>query len=165
MIVVSNSTILIGLAKIGKLDLLPKIFSKIYIPMEVFYELIGKGGKKPGSEKIKKVRWIQSKVVKDRTQVNLLTATLQKGEAEVLCLAKELNADLVLLDEGKARKSAILAGFEVMGLIGLLILAKELGLIKNVQSFIEELRRKRFRVSERIVTEALKKAGEIPAKI
>ena len=97
MIVVSNSTILIGLPKVGKLDLLPKIFSKIYIPMEVSNELIVKGGKKPGSQKIKKAQWIESKVVKDTTQVNLLTATLQKGEAEVLCLAKELHADLVAM--------------------------------------------------------------------
>jgi predicted nucleic acid-binding protein len=126
--------------------------------------LVDKGKRKPGSEKIKKVKWIESKVVKDRTLVNLLTATLQKGEAEVLCLAKELNADLVLLDEEKARKSAILAGFEVMGLIGLLVLAKELGLIKEVRSLIDELRKKRFRVSERIVVEALKKAREVPSK-
>jgi len=69
-----------------------------------------------------------------------------------------------LLDEEKARKSAILAGFEVMGLIGLLVLAKELGLIKEVRSLIDELRKKRFRVSERIVVEALKKAREVPSK-
>jgi predicted nucleic acid-binding protein len=72
MIVVSNSTILIGLAKIGKLDLLRRIFTKIYIPREVYIELVEKGKRKPGAEKIKNSRWIESRAVKDRTQVNLL---------------------------------------------------------------------------------------------
>jgi uncharacterized protein len=87
--------------------------------------------------------------------------SLEKGEAEVLCLAKELKAGLVLLDEEKARKSAILAGFTVMGTVGLLLLAKDLGLIKEIRSPLNELQKKKFRISERIITEALKKAGEI----
>lgn len=161
MIVVSDSTILIGLAKIGKLDLLSKIFPKIFIPQEVYIELVEKGKRKPGAEKIKNARWIESKSVKDRTQVNLLLASLEKGEAEVLCLAKELKAGLVLLDEEKARKSAVLAGFTVLGTVGLLLLAKDLGLIKEVRSPLNELQKKKFRISERIITEALKKAGEL----
>lgn len=88
-------------------------------------------------------------------------ASLEKGEAEVLCLAKELKAGLVLLDEEKARKSAVLAGFTVLGTVGLLLLAKDLGLIKEVRSPLNELQKKKFRISERIITEALKKAGEL----
>ena len=161
MKVVSNSTVLIGLTKIGKLEILPKIFSKIYVPQEVFKELVEKGRKKPGAEKIKKARWIEARPVKDSTQVKLLLTSLEKGEAEVLCLAKELKAGLVLLDEEKARKSAVLAGFTVMGTVGCLLLAKDLGHIKEVRSSFKELQRRKFRISERIITEALKKAGEI----
>lgn len=160
MIVVTNSTILIGLAKIGKLNILPKIFSKIYIPDEVYQEIVEKGKRKSGSEKIKKARWIELKTVRDRVHVNLLMASLEKGEAEVLCLAKELKADLLLADEEKVRKSAILAGFPVMGIVGLLLLAKDLRLIKEVRSYLYELQRKKFRISERIVLEVLRKAGE-----
>lgn len=155
------SSILIGLAKIGKLDLLRKIFSKIFIPQEVFIELVEKGKRKPGAQKIKNARWIEPKSVKDRMQVNLLLASLEKGEAELLCLAKELKAGLILLDEEKARKSAVLAGFTVMGTVGLLLLAKDLGYIKAVHSSFKELQRKKFRISERIITDALKKAGEV----
>ena len=100
MIIVSNTAVFIGLAKIGRLDLLPKIFPKIYVPDEVYKELVEKGKRKPGSDKIKKAKWIETKSVKDRTPINLLLASLQKGEAEVLCLAKELKADLLLLDDG-----------------------------------------------------------------
>lgn len=161
MIVVSNSTILIGLVKIGKLDLLPKLFSKIYIPEEIYRELVEKGKRKSGSDRIKKAKWIEAMPVKDKTQVNLLMFSLEKGEAEALCLAKELKADLILLDEGKARKSAVLAGFGIMGTVGLLLLAKDLGLIKEIKFFLDELQRKKFWISERIVLEALKKAGEL----
>jgi uncharacterized protein len=79
--------------------------------------------------------------VRDRTPINLLLASLEKGEAKVLCLAKDLKVDLLLLDEEKARRSATLAGFEVMGTVGFLLLAKELELIKEVRFSSDELQR------------------------
>ncbi|GFP28965.1 uncharacterized protein HKBW3S33_02381, partial [Candidatus Hakubella thermalkaliphila] len=99
MIVVSNATVLIGLAKIGKLDLLPRIFSKVYIPEEVFRELVPERSKKPGSWEIEKAEWIERKSVTGQTEVRLLMASLDQGEAEVLVLGKEMKADLILLDE------------------------------------------------------------------
>lgn len=165
MIVVSDSTVLIGLAKIEKLDLLRKIFSKVYIPEEVFKELTETGRAKPGAEVVKEAHWIKVEAVKDKTQVNLLMSYLDKGEAEVLVLAKEIKADLILLDEEKARKSAVIAGFEIMGLLGLLIVAKNLGLVEDIRSFIEELRRKKFRIGDKIIVETLKKAGEHPTRL
>lgn len=160
MIVVSDSTILIGLAKIGKLELLREIFSEVYIPEEVFEEVAKKGKDKPGSQLIKEAGWIETRPIIDKTLVNFLMASLEKGEAEVLALPKEIKADLILLDEEKARKSAAIAGFEVMGILGLLIVAKNLGLIHEVRPLIDELRIKKFRVSHRIVLETLKRAGE-----
>jgi len=75
-------------------------------------------------------------------------------------LANEIQADLILLDEEKARKTAVRAGFKVMGLIGILIVAKRLGLIATVGTYIEKLQREKFRLSEKIVNAALKQAGE-----
>ena len=144
MIVVSDSTILIGLVKIGKLDLLKEIFSKVFIPEEVFKEVVERGKGKPGSKVIKEAAWIKAKPVKDKIQVAFLLGSLEKGEAEVLVLARELEADLILLDEEKARKSAVIAGFEIMGLLGLFILAKKLGLIHEVRPLVEELMIKKF---------------------
>jgi len=71
------------------------------------------------------------------TQANLLMTVLDKGESEVLVLAKEMQADLVLPDEEKARKRAVRAGFKVMGLIGILIAAKRLRLITDIRKSIE----------------------------
>ncbi len=160
MIVVSDSTILIGLVKIGKLDLLKEIFSKIFIPEEVFKEVVERGKGKPGSKVIKEAAWIEVKPVKDKIQVSFLMGSLEKGEAEVLVLARELEADLILLDEEKARKSAVIAGFEIMGLLGLFILAKNLGLIYEVRPLVDELMIKKFRISDKIIEETLKKVGE-----
>ena len=161
MIVVSDSTILIGLVKIGELDLLKEIFSKVYIPEEVFKEVVERGKGKPGYKVIKKAAWIEPKPVKDKIQVAFLLGSLEKGEAEVLVLARELNADLILLDEEKARKSAVIAGFEIMGLLGLFILAKNLGLIHEVRPLVDKLMIKKFRISNKIIEKTLKKAGEV----
>jgi uncharacterized protein len=160
VIVVCDSTILIGLAGIGRMDILRKVFSKIFIPEEVFHEVVEKGADKPSAKDIKNADWIEIIPVKDRTQVNLLTISLDKGEAQVLVLAKELLADLIMIDEEKARKTAVIAGYNIMGLLGLFILAKNLGLVPQIQPLIEELRRKRFRISDSLVSKALKRAGE-----
>ena len=103
MIVVSDSTILIGLVKIGKLNLLKEIFSEVFIPEEVFKEIVERGKGKPGATVIKEAAWIKAKLAKDKIQVAFLLGSLEKGEAEVLVLAKELEADLILLDEQKER--------------------------------------------------------------
>jgi len=160
VIVVSDSTVLIGLAKIGKLSLLRQLFSRINIPEEVRKEISPKGKAKPGSREIRESKWILDKTVKDRTGVNLLLASLDKGEAEVLVLAKQMKADLILVDEEKARKVAAIAGFKVMGILGILLLAKKTGLLEEIKPYIDELQKKSFRISNRVVQEALSAAGE-----
>lgn len=160
MKVVSDSTILIGLAKIEKTNLLREIFQNIYIPEAVFKEVADDGKLRAGAKTVREAEWIIKKQIVDYTQANFLMTVLEKGEAEVLVLAKEMQADLLLLDEEKARKSAVRAGFKVMGLIGILIVAKRLGLITNIRTYIEKLQREKFRISDKIVNMALKQAGE-----
>jgi hypothetical protein len=158
LIVVSNSTVLIGLARINKLDLLKNLFSKVYIPAAVFNELTRVN--KPGSSEIKKASYLIQKSPKDSQEVALLLGNLDRGEAEVLALSKELNADLVLVDEEKARKAGVIAGFEIMGLMGVLLMAKRNGLLKSIRPLIDELVKKKFRVAEDIVAAILKSAEE-----
>lgn len=151
---------LIGLSKIGELELLRAVFGKVSIPREFFREVAGKGPTRSGAKTIKEAEWIKITEIKDRSRVNFLLGVLDKGEAEVLALAKEAGADLVLLDEEKARKLAVIAGFDVMGLLGLFVLAKNMGLVDRIRPIIDELRRKKFRISDRIVAVTLEKAGE-----
>ena len=72
-----------------------------------------------------------------------------------------ISADLILLDEEKARKMATLAGFNVMGVLGVLLLAKKRGIIAAVKPYIQELQQKKFRISDKVVMGVLHKAGEV----
>jgi predicted nucleic acid-binding protein len=162
VIVVIDSTVLIGLAKLGKIPLLKQIFSKVSIPEEVFKEVVERGKDKIGSKLIMESRWIETKAVKDKTQVSFLMGSLDRGEAEVLALARELEANLILLDEEKARKSAVIAGFNVMGLLGLFNLSKNMGLVDEVRPLVDELLIKKFRISDKVIEETLRRAGEPP---
>ena len=65
MIIVSDSTILIGLAKVDRLDLLREAFYEIYVPEEVFKEVTDRGIDKPGAQDIRKSAWIKVRTVKD----------------------------------------------------------------------------------------------------
>ena len=85
---------------------------------------------------------------------------LGTGEAEVLTLSKEKRADLVLIDEKKARKAARRAGFAVMGVLGLLLVAKNKGLIPAVRPLIEDLMKQGFRLSKKVTQRTLKEAQE-----
>jgi predicted nucleic acid-binding protein len=67
VIVVSDSTALIGLSKIGKIDLLKEIFSRVHIPEEVFKEVTEAGKNRPGSDAIRNAEWVEAKTVQDRT--------------------------------------------------------------------------------------------------
>jgi len=160
MKVVCDSTVLIGLAKIGKIEILKNVFRTIYIPQAVYEEIVTKGKNKPGSGEIAGAKWINCQSVNDRRMVKILQAQFGYGESEVLLLGKQLNADWLLLDDEKARNAAISANFKVMGLGGVLSVAKELGFIHHVKPLLDELKNKNFRMSDKIYNEILKKSGE-----
>ncbi len=92
--------------------------------------------------------------------VDLFLGYLGRGEAEALTLSKEKKADFILIDEKKARKAARRAGFDVIGVLGLLLAAKRNALIHAVRPFIEELNKQGFRLSKKVTERALKEAGE-----
>lgn len=160
MKIVCDSTVLIGLAKIDKIGLLKQIFTDVYMPEAVFNEVVGGGIERPGSKEIDDADWIKTVAVKDKRTVQMLIAEIGRGEAETLVLGKELNADWLIIDDGRARAAATSAGFKIIGLAGILLLAKDLGFISSVKPLLDELRSKDFRLSERIYREIIKKAGE-----
>lgn len=90
-------------------------------------------------KKIKTAKYLKVEKVTDSKVVELFLGYLGKGEAEAIILSKEKKADLILIDEKKARKAARRAGFEVVGVLGLLLAAKNKALIPAIKPFIEEL--------------------------
>ena len=154
MVIVSNAGPIIALARIGMLDLL-KQFKQIFIPNEVYEQVVVKGEGKPGSTEVKDSDWFITKEVKNTLAVDSLTLELEKGEAEVIILALELNAGLVLIDEYIARDIAKSRGLAVIGTVGILADAYEKGLINDLKKVLDDLRSKKVWISEKVCNRVL----------
>jgi hypothetical protein len=99
MIVVSNTTPLIGLATIQHFDLLEQLFGKIHIPQAVYDEAVTAGREAGGAKReVIAAVWIETVPVQDQLAVEVLLDELDRGEAETIVLAHELNSDWVLMD-------------------------------------------------------------------
>ena len=152
MIVVSNSSPLIALAKIGKLHILKELFGEIIIPKAVWNEIVVKGKGKPGAEEVETSEWIKVREVKDRLSVEILKGEIEIGEAEAIILAKELNADLLIMDESIPRVIAESIGLRVIGSLAILYIAKKRGLIEeDFDELVKELRAKGVRFSDDVI--------------
>ena len=158
LLVVSNSSVIIALTKVCSLDLLEKLFGKVIVPEAVWEETTVEG--KPGREKILRVEFIHVEKAGDRRLVALLEEFVDKGEAEAIVKALELNADLLLVDDRDARGLAKRLGLQVMGTLGVLALAKYKGLIPEAKPIVDELLKKGFWISRRILEEFLRELGE-----
>jgi len=90
MIVVSNTTPLIGLASIGRFELLRLLFGKIYIPKAVYHEAVIQGREEGGARReVLAADWIEVVEVQDQLAVEVLLDELDRGEAEVIVLAAD----------------------------------------------------------------------------
>ena len=139
MIVVSNTSPLMNLTIIGRADILPRLYGRVVIPDAVLGELSVAGT--PGFMTGHKVHppWIDVRSVSHPALVSSLRLELDAGEAEAIAIGVELAADLVLLDERKARRIARLMGLRRVGLLGVLLDAKARGLVSRVRPIIDDL--------------------------
>lgn len=161
MIVISDSSPLINLACINRVELLPAIFEHIIIPQSVYEEIVILGRGQPGSEIIESANWISIKDCTLIEQVNQFRKELDQGEAEALALALELNADILLMDEFKGRSIARQKEIRVIGLLGILLEAKKKNLIENVKNEMDRLiSEANFWISAELYSEVLKSASE-----
>ena len=131
MKVVCDTSALIGLVKIGKLDLLRKLYSCIYIPYSVYEELAAMNGKFNAEEKIEEVEWIRKMTVNGAPLMHSLVSEIGQSAVDVLTLSKVLEADLMILDDSRTTAAAVSAGFQTAGLPGLLLLANRRNLIQE----------------------------------
>lgn len=161
MIVVSNSTPLIGLASIGRFDLLQQLFGEIHIAKAVYTETVLQGREDGGAKhQVSTATWIKSVVVQDRLAVEVLLDELDLGEAETIVLAREIKADWVLMDEKKGRRKLNQLGIEKVGTLGILLKAKQAGLLGQIRSEVESLHKQGFSISPSLVDSILKAADE-----
>jgi len=161
VIVVSNTTPLIGLASIQRFQLLEQLFGEIHIPQAVYDEAVGAGREVGGAgREVQAATWIKTLPVGDRLAVDMLLGELDLGEAETIVLAREIGADWVLMDEKKGRRKLAQLDMPKIGTLGILLKAKQTGLLPTLQPEIARLRRLGFSISQSVVEAVLWQAGE-----
>ncbi len=155
--IVSNSTPLIAFARIGELELLHQLVQHVLVPEAVWKE-VTEAGSRPGAEEIRKATWVEVRAV--RVIPLEIVPLLDRGEIEAIALAEELTADELLLDERAARAIATARGLKIIGSAGLLVRAKQQGIITTVRPFLERMQVQGIRYSRRFVEELLRQLGE-----
>ena len=142
MIVVSDSSPLISLARIGRLELLQRLFGKVFIPQAVYAETVVVGREKGSAKQpVSAAAWIKTVIVRNSQAVVALLSELDQGEAETIVLAQELNAERALMDEKAGRRKLTQMGINIkVGILGILLRAKSAGLLSGVRPDIEKLR-------------------------
>jgi len=161
MIVVSDTTPLIGLASIGRLDILRELFGDVYIPQAVYDETVTHGhAEGRAKQDVESANWIRVVQVRDRLAVNILLDEMDLGEVETIILAGEMNADWVLMDEKKGRRKLMQLDIPKIGTLGILLKARKIGLFESLRREIENLQKTGFSISQAVVDEILNIAGE-----
>ena len=161
MIIVSNTTPLIGLASIQRFDLLRQLFGEVHIPQAVYDEAVLAGREAGGAkQEVSTAQWIRTVSVQDRLAVEVLLDDTDLGEAETIVLARELGADWVLMDEKKGRRKLEQLGLKKIGTLGILLKAKQLGLLAVIRPEIEQLHRQGFSISQNVIDKVLHQAKE-----
>ena len=156
--VISNNTPLVALWVLGRLDLLRDLYGEVLIPQAVHDEFLATEQVRRQIA-LKRASWIKVASVANPKRV-LLYIGLDQGEAEVLALAEEQTARLVIIDERKARRYAKRLGLPLTGTLGVLLLAKEKGFIPALAPLIEELKKAGLHLGTKLVKKVLKLAGE-----
>jgi len=148
-VIISDTSCLIALSRIGRIDILQKVFSIVYtteIVAKEFEEILPD--------------WVAVKNFNDYAQFEHLKLILDAGEASAIALALETANSILVIDEKKGRKVAADMNVTIIGTLKVLLIAKNKGVIDSVKSLIEELQIHSFRFNKAIVDEVLRLAGE-----
>lgn len=160
IIVVSDTTAITHLARIGALTLIRQLYLTVYIPEAVYRELTEHGEEVPGAKEVCSNPWLKVKSVQNTERVEAHSAVLDPGESEAIALAQEINADLLIIDEKTGRAYAKSLGIEITGMIGILMIAKERKLITAIKPYLDRLIATRFKLGMGLYNQALELAGE-----
>jgi predicted nucleic acid-binding protein len=158
MIIVCDASPLIAFSICDKLDLLDTLFKEVVIPEMVYTEVSPEG--KPEASKI--AAWAQGKIQKAGKQslFQVVNLNLDAGESEAIALYWEKSADFLLIDEQRGRRLATQSGIKIIGTLGILLLAKEKGLVNAVKPFLDQLWESPIRISNLLYQDILKLANE-----
>jgi len=156
MILIADSSALVALSIVDKLDVLEKLFGDVYVPRAVYDEV----SQENKAESYKLKNYCKDRVLDIQSSANF-NITLGRGESEAIVLYTEQNADFLLCDDKKAKKFAQSFGLKVIGSLGILLKAKEAELIGEIAPLIEILRGSRIFIDDKTYALVLGMAGEL----
>ncbi len=162
MIIVSDTSALSNLALVEHLWLLEAIYQTVIIPDVVASEL--SAASNPAIPAILKLNWVQTRSLPQSQLANQLQQErgLDAGEANAIALALELQADDLLIDERLGRQEAVRLGLSIIGILGVLLIAKQRSLITQVQPVMDALSNQAgFRISPQLYQRVLTLAKEL----
>jgi len=154
-VVIVNSTPIIALLDIGHIDILKALYDEVVIPEAVRNEVTVKN-----EHILDSIAWIKVKAIKNIAAKDAFISSLHDGEVEVMILAKELSSDLIIIDDSLARRHAKHQGLTITGTVGVILRAKNSGIIDSVKPLLDGLVNSDFYISESVVNDVLKLAGE-----
>lgn len=162
MITVSNTTPIISLLKAEALEILERLFGEVYISQGVYNELVSNNVFIEEAQTIKECRFIKVVNVRNEFAVKLLqkNLALDLGESEAIVLSDELNGDILIIDEKKGRAVAKSMSINLAGTLGVLLKAKNQGIVEAIRPIIDKMMQKDIRISATLYEEVLKKAKE-----
>ena len=152
MPIVSNSSPLIALEQIERLDLIHALFGEILIPDAVAVEI---------APTVQARSWIRQRSLSLPLPPETLRPALGSGERAAISLAVETNASAIILDDEPARKVAAQLKIPIIGTGGVLLLAKDRQLIAAVKPCLDALISHRFFLGRAMYELLLSRAGEL----
>jgi predicted nucleic acid-binding protein len=158
-IIIADSGPLIGLARIGRLELLPRLAQRIVVPHAVYVEVTEARTDAPGAAEVAAQTWIEVREA-DPVMVAPLLILVGRGEAEAIALAQREPSAVLLMDDLRARKLAGRLGLRRLGTVALLGQAKREGLIPELKPALALLVANGIFIRQELIDAALKEAGE-----
>ena len=159
MTIISDTTPIISLIKINRLDLLEKLFEEVLIPEAVYRELTTNALFENEAKIVKTSSFLKTSSVQNRKSLQLLQAVsgLDDGESEAIILADELKSDVLIMDERKGRKVAEKLGIKITGTVGVLLQSYSENMISSVEikTYLDQLKNSNIRLSESLIQKAL----------
>ena len=159
MIVVSDTTPIISLIKINRLDLLKELFNEVLIPDAVFRELTTNTVFTSEAQIVKSSSFLKVSAVQNHKALQLLqeVSGLDDGESEAIILADELKDGVLVIDEKKGRKVAQKMGIPITGTVGILIQAYNEQKVSadEIRSYLTQLKNSNIRLSDSLIQQAL----------
>jgi uncharacterized protein len=163
VIVVSDTSILLNLCRIGCEDVLPQLYGDVIAPETVRLEFESAVVRYPRFGGLAFPGWVRIEMPSRPLSSFEPHAQLDRGESDAIALAAELQADLILIDELAGRAVAKRLGLRPTGTLGVLIDAKQCGLLAAIGPLLDDLREQaNFFLSDARRLEALRLAGESP---